>query len=253
MKCQVPIKRVVDYAVKVSVAGDKSGINLKGVKMSMNPFCEIAVEEAVRMKESKKVSEIVAISIGPKQSLDQIRQAMALGADSGIHIETDERIDKDIQPLFVSKILKHFVEKNGYDQVVMGKQSIDDDYNQTGQMLAGMLNWPQATFASKVTLNEDSVDVEREIDGGMQALRMTYPCQITCDLRLNEPRFASIKHIMQAKKKKVENIKLDSLGIENDEKIEILEVEEPEKRAGGITVMSVDELIDKLQNEAKVL
>ena len=160
------------------MAGDKSGINLKGVKMSMNPFCEIAIEEAVRLKEAKKVSEIVAISIGPKQSLDQIRQAMALGADSGIHIETDERIDKDVQPLFVSKILKHFVDKDGYDLVIMGKQSIDDDYSQTGQMLAGMLDWPQATFASKVDADVENktIDVEREIDGGMQVLRVSLPC-----------------------------------------------------------------------------
>jgi len=210
MKCLVPIKRVVDYAVKVSVAPDKSGINLKGVKMSMNPFCEIAIEEAVKLKESKSVSEIVALSIGPKQSLDQIRQAMALGADKGIHIETDERIDKEIQPLLVSKILKHFVERDSYDMVIMGKQSIDGDYNQTGQMLAGMLNWPQATFASKVEVADGKIDVEREVDGGMQKVRLTSPCLVTCDLRLNEPRFASIKMIMQAKKKKVENVKLDS-------------------------------------------
>jgi electron transfer flavoprotein beta subunit len=255
MKLLVPVKRVVDYAVKVAVRPDKSGVNLTGVKFSMNPFCEIAVEEAVRLKEKGQVSEITAVSIGPKQSLDTLRQAMALGADNAIHIQTDSPIDKEVQPLLVSRVLQHFIKRDSYDMVLMGKQSIDDDYNQTGQMLAGMLEWPQATFASKVEVSEDSksVQVEREIDGGNQVLKMSFPCLITCDLRLNEPRFAGIKQIMAAKKKKVEAVKLEELGLDSAGGIEVLEVMEPPKREGGIMVASVDELLEKLRGEAKVL
>ena len=254
MKLLVPVKRVVDYAVKVRVNAKKTGIELSGVKMSMNPFCEIALEEAVRLKEKKKVKEIVALTIGPKQGLDVLRQALAQGADKGVHLQTDLRVDKEIQPFMVAQTLQHFVERDKFDMVIMGKQSIDGDYNQTGQMLAGLLKWPQATFASNVRIFDDlkSCEVDREVDGGIETLKLSLPCLVTCDLRLNEPRFASIPQIMKAKKKKVESLKLEDQGL-NGHELEILSVEEPKAREGGVIVESVDELQDKLKNEAKVL
>mmetsp|Transcript_6848 Transcript_6848/g.7873 ORF Transcript_6848/g.7873 Transcript_6848/m.7873 type:complete len:254 (-) Transcript_6848:2933-3694(-) len=253
MRLVVGVKRVIDYAVKVRVAADKTGVELKNVKMSMNPFCEIAVEEAVRLKEKGVVSEIVAVSVGPKQAQETIRTALAMGADRGIHVQTDMRTDQDLQPLAVSKILKHVVEQESPDLVVLGKQAIDDDANQTGQMLAGLLDWPQATFASEVNIEDKSLKVSREIDGGLQTLAMTLPAVITADLRLNEPRYATLPNIMKAKKKKIDTIKADDLGIDLAPRLKVVKVEDPPVRSAGIMVDDVDTLVDKLKNEASVL
>ena len=249
MKILVPVKRVIDYNVKVRVKSDGSGVETANTKMSMNPFDEIAVEEAVRLKESGKADEIIAVSIGPSQAQETLRTAMAIGADTGILIETDETVE----PLNVAKLLKAVVEEQSPDIVIMGKQAIDDDSNQTGQMLATLLGWGQATFASKVELESGVVKVTREIDGGLQTLSVKTPCIITTDLRLNEPRYASLPNIMKAKKKPMETKSPSDYGVEISNRLEVLKVEEPPKREGGIKVADVDELVDKLKNEAKVI
>jgi electron transfer flavoprotein beta subunit len=249
MKVLVCVKRVVDYNVKIRVKADNSGVELANVKMSMNPFDEIAVEEAVRLKEAGKVTEIVAISMGPAQSQETIRTALAIGADRGILIESDQ----ELQPLAVAKLLKAMVEKEQPTLVILGKQAIDDDSNQTGQMLAALLGWSQATFASKVVLDGDQATVTREVDGGLETLALTLPAIITVDLRLNTPRYASLPNIMKAKKKPIETVKLAATGVDASPRLKTLKVEEPPKRKGGVKVASVAELIDKLKNEAKVI
>jgi len=249
MKILVPVKRVIDYNVKVRVKSDNSGVETANVKMSMNPFDEIAIEEAVRLKEAGKADEIIVVSIGPSQCQETLRTAMAVGADSAVLIETDEMVE----PLNVAKLLKAVVEEQKPDLVIMGKQAIDDDSNQTGQMLATLLGWGQATFASKVEISGNSVNVTRELDGGLQTISVKMPCIITTDLRLNEPRYASLPNIMKAKKKPMETKSPSDYGVEISNRIEVLKVEEPTKRQGGIKVPDVDTLIDKLKNEAKVI
>jgi electron transfer flavoprotein beta subunit len=249
MKILVPVKRVVDYNVKVRVKTDGSGVELANVKMSMNPFDEIAVEEAVRLKEKGTATEIVAVSLGVQQCQETIRTALAMGADRGIHVLTDA----ELQPLDVAKMLKALAEKEQPDLIVLGKQAIDDDANQTGQMLAALLGWPQGTFASKVVPGDGKIDVTREIDGGLETVQLKLPAVVTTDLRLNEPRYASLPNIMKAKKKKIEQIGPDDLGVEIAPRLVTLKVAEPPKRQGGIKVGSVPELVDKLKNEAKVI
>lgn len=249
MKILVPIKRVVDYNVKVRPNADGSDVDIANVKMSINPFCEIAVEEAVRLKEAGKADEVIVVSIGAAKSQEQIRAAMALGADSGVLVETDQKLE----PLAVAKCLHAIMQKEQPDLVVLGKQSIDGDNNQTGQMLAALADLPQGTFASEVTLEEGKVTVTREIDGGLQTLELQMPAIITTDLRLNEPRYASLPNIMKAKKKPLETIPLGDLNVDTAQRVEILSVEPPPERSGGIKVESVDELIEKLKNEAKVI
>ncbi len=249
MKILVPVKRVVDYNVKIRVKADGSGVDLANVKMSMNPFDEIAVEEAVRLKEAKKATEIVAVSIGPAQAADTIRTAMAVGADRGILVQTADTIE----PLAVAKILKILIEKEKPDLVIMGKQAIDDDSNQTGQMLAALLGWAQGTFASKLSVDNGNASVTREVDGGLETLSVKLPAIVTTDLRLNTPRYAALPAIMQAKKKPLETIEFATLGIDATPRMKTIKVEEPAKRKGGIKVADVDALIDKLKNEAKVI
>jgi electron transfer flavoprotein beta subunit len=249
MKILVPVKRVIDYNVKVRVKSDNSGVETANVKMSMNPFDEIAVEEAVRLKEAGTASEIVAVTIGESKCQETLRTAMAMGADTAIHVETDAVVE----PLDVAKILKGVVEEQSPDLVIMGKQAIDDDSNQTGQMLATLLGWGQATFASEVVIDGDAAKVTREIDGGLQTLSVKTPCIITTDLRLNEPRYASLPNIMKAKKKPLETKSPSDYGVEVKTRVATLKVEEPAERQGGITVPDVDTLIDKLKNEAKVI
>ena len=249
MKILVPIKRVVDYNVKVRAKSDGSDVDIANVKMSVNPFDEIAVEEAVRLKEAGKATEIIVLTIGPEKAQEQLRTAMAIGADRGIHVVTDERVE----PLGVAKALKHFVEKESPDLILMGKQAIDGDYNQTGQMLSALLDWPQATFASKVELDGSSAKVTREIDGGLETIEITLPGIITTDLRLNEPRYAKLPDIMKAKKKQLDSFTPDDIGVDFGTRLEIIKVNDPPVRQGGIKVASVDELVDKLKNEAKVL
>ena len=253
LRALVPIKRVVDYTVKVRVLADKSGVDKNGVKMSINPFCEIALEEAIRLREKGVCKEVTAISVGGAKTVDVLRTALAMGADSAIHVETADEIDKNVQPIHIAKILKHAVQKISADTVLMGKQSIDDDYNQTGQMLAVLLGWPMATFISKLDGKDGKFYVEREIDGGIQQLELPYNSIITCDLRLNKPRFPKLPDIMKAKKKTIDVLKFADIDIGKNNAIEVLEFNEPEKRKGGIKVASVDELLDKLRNEAKVL
>ena len=225
------------------------------MKMSMNPFCEIAVEEAVRLKEKKIATEIVAVSIGPKQAQETIRTALAMGADRGIHIQTDMRTDSEMQPLAVAKILAKAAEEEEADLVIVGKQAIDDDSNQTGQIMAGLLGWPQGTFASELNFEDDKsgVSVTREVDGGLQTLKMSLPAVITADLRLNEPRYATLPNIMKAKKKKIAAKNVDDYGVDVSPRLTQLTVEDPPQREAGIVVESVDELVDKLKNEAGVL
>ena len=249
MKILVPIKRVVDYNVKIRVKADQSGVELANVKMAMNPFDEIAVEEAVRLKEAGKATEIVAVSAGPAQCQETLRTAMAIGADRGILVESDA----DLQPLAVAKLLKAIVDKEQPKLVILGKQAIDDDSNQTGQMLAALLGWPQATFASKVEVAADSVQVTREIDGGLETLSLPLPAVITTDLRLNEPRYATLPNIMKAKKKPLETLAPAALGVDVAPRLTTLKVVEPAARSAGIKVADVAQLIDKLKNEAKVL
>jgi electron transfer flavoprotein beta subunit len=249
MKALVAVKRVVDYNVKVRVKADKSGIDLTNVKMSINPFCEIAVEEAVRLKEKGVVTEIVVVSVGPTAAQEQIRSAMALGADRGILVQTDDAVS----PLAVAKILKAIAEQEQPQIILLGKQAIDDDNNQTGQMLAALMGVGQGTFASKVTVNGTTLQVEREVDGGAQVVDLALPAIVTTDLRLNEPRYAALPNIMKARKKPLETNTPADYGVDTVATLKTLKVEPPAERKAGIKVKSVDELIDKLKNEAKVI
>ena len=249
MKILVPVKRVVDYNVKIKVKSDNSGVDLENTKMSMNPFDEIAVEEAVKLKEKKICDEIIAISIGSAKSEVTLRTALAIGADKGILIETEE----EVQPLEVAKILKEIIKKNNPDLVLMGKQAIDDDSNQTGQMLAALLGWSQGTFTSKLEINGKKINVTREIDGGLETLGMELPAIVTTDLRLNEPRYASLPNIMKAKQKPIEKITPGDLNIEIKQRLKTLEVTEPPKKEAGIKVDSVQQLISKLHEKEKVI
>ena len=249
MKVLVPVKRVIDYNVKVRVKSDQTGVDLANVKMSMNPFDEIAVEEAVRLKEAGTVTEIVAISIGPEKAQDQIRQALAMGADRGILIRTDETVE----PLAVAKLLKAVAEEEKPEVIILGKQAIDDDSNQTGQMLAALLCWAQGTFASKVEKDGDNLKVTREIDGGLQTISIKLPAIVTTDLRLNEPRYASLPNIMKAKKKPLDIKDIADFGVDVTPRLQTVKVTEPPKREAGIKVESVAQLVDKLKNEAGVI
>jgi len=254
MKILVPIKRVVDYNVKIRVKSDESGVDLANVKMSVNPFDEIAIEEAVRLKEAGKATEIIAVTIGPEKAQEQLRTALAMGADRAILVKTDDPIDLGgVEPLSVAKTLKTLVEKETPDLIIMGKQSIDDDSNQTGQMLAALLGWPQGTFASKLEITDTGANVTREIDGGLETLSVTLPAIVTTDLRLNEPRYAKLPDIMKAKKKQLDIIEPSDRGVDYTPRLSILKVSEPPVRQGGIKVANVDELIEKLKNEAKAI
>ncbi len=253
MKVLVAVKRVVDYNVNVRVKSDQTGIETANVKMSMNPFDEIAVEEGVRLKESGAVSELVAISIGAQTCQETLRTALAMGADRGILVKTDLAIDSELQPLAVAKILKAVVEKESPGMVIMGKQAIDDDSNQAGQMLAALLNWPQGTFASKLELADGKAQVTREIDGGLETVSLGVPAVVTTDLRLNEPRYASLPNIMKAKRKPIDILTPDELGVDVTPRLKTLKVTEPPKRQAGVIVGSVAELVEKLRNEAKVI
>jgi electron transfer flavoprotein beta subunit len=249
MKVLVPVKRVVDYNVKIRVKADGSGVELANVKMSMNPFDEIAVEEAIRLKEAGKATEIVAVSIGPQQASETIRTALAMGADRGILVKTEAMTE----PLAVAKILKGIVEAEGPGLVMLGKQAIDDDSNQTGQMLAALLGWPQGTFASKVVVEGDSILVTREVDGGLQTVKLKSPVIVTTDLRLNEPRYASLPNIMKAKKKPIDEKTPADYGVDVAPRLEVIKTAEPPGRKGGVKVASVAELVGKLKNEAGIL
>ena len=249
MKVLVPVKRVVDYNVKVRVKSDGTGVDIANVKMSMNPFDEIAVEEAVRLKEKGVVTEIIAVSCGVTQCQETLRTAMAIGADRAILVETDA----ELQPLAVAKLLKALVDKEQPQVVILGKQAIDDDANQTGQMLAALLGWPQATFASKVVIAGDRATVTREVDGGLETLEIALPAIITTDLRLNEPRYATLPNIMKAKKKPLDTVKPDALGVDVSPRLKTLKVAEPAKRQAGVKVADVADLVAKLKNEAKVI
>jgi electron transfer flavoprotein beta subunit len=249
MKALVAVKRVVDYNVKVRVKADKTGVETANVKMSMNPFDEIAVEEALRLREAGIVSEVIAVSAGVQQCQETIRTALAMGADRGVLIQTDA----ELQPLAVAKLLKAVIEREGPELVIIGKQAIDDDCNQTGQMLAGLLGWPQATFASKIAIADGHAEVTREVDGGLETVAFTLPAVVTTDLRLNEPRYASLPNIMKAKKKPIATLTPDELGVDVSPRLVTLKVEEPAKRQGGVKVGSVAELVDKLKNEARVI
>jgi len=249
VKILVPVKRVVDYNVKVRVKADGSGVDLANVKMSMNPFDEIAVEEAVRLKEAGIATEVIAISCGPAACQETLRTAMAIGADRGILVETDV----ELQPLAVAKLLKALCDKEQPQMVVCGKQAIDDDANQTGQMLAALAGWPQATFASKVVVADGKATVTREIDGGLETLQFALPAVVTTDLRLNEPRYATLPNIMKAKKKPLDTVKPEDLGVDVTPRLKTLKVVEPAKRSAGVKVADVAELVNKLKNEAKVI
>ncbi|WCL54969.1 electron transfer flavoprotein subunit beta/FixA family protein [Gimibacter soli] len=248
MKILVPVKRVVDYNVKVRVKSDQSGVELANVKMSMNPFDEIAVEEAIRLKEAGKAEEIIVVSVGPKGATETIRTALAMGGDRGILVEHDG----ETEPLAVAKILKSIVEAEGPGLVILGKQAIDDDCNQTGQMLAQLLGWPQGTFASKVVVNGSDVDVTREVDGGLETVKLTLPAIVTTDLRLNEPRYASLPNIMKAKKKPIDEKTPADYGVDMTPRLTTLKVEEPAKRSAGIKVASVEELVAKLKEKGVI-
>jgi electron transfer flavoprotein beta subunit len=249
MKLLVPVKRVVDYNVKVRVKPDGSAVDVSNVKMSMNPFDEIAIEEAVRLKEKGVATEVVAVSCGVAACQETLRTALAIGADRAILVETDA----ELQPLAVAKLLKAVVDKEAPRLVILGKQAIDDDANQVGQMLAAMLDWPQATFASKVEVDGSTLRVKREIDGGLETVESTLPAVVTADLRLNEPRYATLPNIMKAKKKPLETIKAETLGVDISPRLSTLNVAEPAKRKGGGRVADVAELVSKLRNEAKVI
>ena len=249
MKVLVPVKRVVDYNVKVRVKSDGTGVDIANVKMSMNPFDEIAVEEAVRLKEAGVVTEVIAVSAGPAQAQETLRTALAIGADRAILVESSE----ELQPLAVAKILKALVDKEQPQLVILGKQAIDDDSNQTGQMLAALAGLPQATFASKVTISEGKATVAREVDGGAQTLTLTLPAVVTTDLRLNEPRYVTLPNIMKAKKKPLETVKPEDLGVDVAPRLKTLKVAEPPKRSAGVMVPDVKTLVEKLKAEAKVL
>lgn len=249
IKVLVPVKRVVDYNVKVQVKADGSDVDIANAKMSMNPFDEIAVEEAVRLKEAGTVQEVVVVSIGVTKCEDVLRTAIAMGADRAILISTEV----EIQPLAAAKLLQKIVEKETPDLVVMGKQAIDDDSNQTGQMLAGLLGWGQGTFASKVVLADGQVDVTREVDGGLMTVKLKLPAVITTDLRLNEPRYVALPNIMQARSKPMDTLTAEELGVDITPRLQTLKVEDPPKRTAGVKVETVEELVDKLRNEAKVI
>ncbi len=249
MKVLVAVKRVIDYNVKIRVKADKSGVETANVKMSMNPFDEIGVEEAIRLKEAGVATEVIAVSMGPQACQETIRTALAMGADRGIHVVTDA----ELQPLAVAKLLKAIVAKEGPELVILGKQAIDDDCNQTGQMLAALLNWPQATFASKIKVEDGKLAVTREVDGGLETIEIKRPSVVTTDLRLNEPRYASLPNIMKAKKKPIEPLTPEALDVDVTPRLQTLKVEEPAKRQGGRKVGSVEELVDKLMTEARVI
>lgn len=249
MKVLVAVKRVIDYNVKIRVKPDHSDVDLTNVKMAMNPFCEIAVEEAVRLKEKGIATEVVAVTVGPKAAQEQLRTALALGADRAIHVETDERVES----LGVAKLLNGVLDQEKPDLVILGKQAIDTDNNQTGQMLAALAGLPQGTFASAIGVNAGEIEVTREIDGGLQTVALKLPAVVTSDLRLNEPRYAKLPDIMKAKKKPLETHTPQSLGLTVSAAPALLKVETPAERKGGVKVASVDELVDKLKNEAKVL
>ena len=249
MKIVVPIKRVVDYNVKVRPLGDQSDVDLNNVKMAMNPFCEIAIEEAVRLKEAGTATEVIAVTVGKSDSQEQLRTALALGADRAILVETDSLLE----PLAIAKALSKIIEAESPQLVILGKQAIDGDNNQTGQMLAALLDYGQATFASEISIDGDSASVTREIDGGLQTIKVSLPAIITTDLRLNEPRYASLPNIMKAKKKELDVQPIDAMGIDTAPRMELLSVELPAARQEGIKVESVEELVGKLKNEAKVI
>ena len=249
MKALICVKRVIDYNVKIRVKSDKTGVETDNVKMSMNPFDEIAVEQALRIKEAGQADEIVLVSVGMSQSQETIRTGLAMGADRGIYIEADQ----DIEPLAVAKLLKAVVKKEGPGLVICGKQAIDDDSNQTGQMLSALLGWAQATFASSVELGSEKAKIIREVDGGLEHIEVVLPAVITVDLRLNEPRYASLPNIMKAKKKPIDSLSADKLGVDTTPRLQVVKVEEPAARSAGIKVGSVAELVDKLKNEAKVI
>ena len=249
MKILVAVKRVIDYNVQIRVKEDGSGVVTDNVKMSTNPPDDNAIEEAVKIKESGKATEIVAITVGEEKAQETVRKALAVGADKGIHVKTEGVLE----PLAVSKIIQKIVEKEKPDLVFMGKQAIDDDCNQTGQMLSALLNWPQATFASKIEVKDNTLEVTREIDEGLETVEINIPAIVTCDLRLNEPRYASLPNIMKAKKKPIEEINVSDLGIDITPRVQQLKVEEPPKRKAGIKVANVAELVQKLKNEAKVI
>ncbi|HWG78878.1 MAG TPA: electron transfer flavoprotein subunit beta/FixA family protein [Stellaceae bacterium] len=249
MKILVAVKRVIDFNVKIRVKPDKTGVETANVKMSMNPFDEIAIEEAVRLKEGGAATEIVAVSMGPQQCQETIRTALAMGADRGIHVLSDA----ELQPLAVAKLMKALVNKEQPQLVILGKQAIDDDSNQTGQMLAALLGWSQGTFASKLKLDSGKATVTREIDGGLETVELKLPAIVTTDLRLNEPRYASLPNIMKAKKKPIEQVTPDVLKVDVAPRLKTLKVEEPAKRQGGKKVASAQELVDKLKNEARVI
>ena len=249
MKVLVAVKRVVDFNVKIRVKADGSGVDLANVKMSMNPFDEIAVEEAVRLKEQGKASEVIAVTMGETKCQETLRTAMAMGADRAIHIVTDVALE----PLAVAKLLAKIVDREKPEIVLLGKQAIDDDCNQTGQMLGALLGWPQGTFASKLALNGSAAEVTREVDGGLETLALTLPAIVTADLRLNTPRYATLPNIMKAKKKPIEELTPDALGVDVTPRMTVLKVTEPAKRSAGVKVGSVQELVQKLHNEAKVI
>jgi electron transfer flavoprotein beta subunit len=253
MKILVPVKRVIDYNVKVRVKADGSGVDLANVKMSMNPFDEIAVEEAIRLKEKGAAEEIVAVSIGVKQSQETLRTALAMGADRAILIQATDNVNEDIEPLAVAKLLKAVIDAEAPGLVIAGKQAIDNDMNATGQMLAALLGWPQATFASEVKIEGEEAVVTREVDGGLQTIRVKLPAIVTVDLRLNEPRYASLPNIMKAKKKPLEEKTPADYGVDTAPRLKVLKTVEPASRKAGVKVASVEELVDKLKNEAGVL
>ncbi|MDC0399118.1 electron transfer flavoprotein subunit beta/FixA family protein [Alphaproteobacteria bacterium] len=249
MKVLVPVKRVIDYNVKVRVKADETGVELANVKMSMNPFDEISIEEAIRLKEAGTVEEVVAVSIGVQQCQETIRTALAMGADRGIHVLHDG----DLEPLVVAKVLKVLADKEGPSIIIVGKQAIDDDSNQTGQMLAALLGWGQATFVSKIDIDGENIKATREVDGGLETLTVKIPAVLTTDLRLNEPRYASLPNIMKAKKKPIEQTTPEDLGVDPSNRLQVLKVSEPPTREAGVKVSDVGELVDKLRNTAKVI
>ena len=249
MKVLVPVKRVIDYNVKVRVKADETGVELANVKMSMNPFDEISIEEAIRLKEAGTVEEVVAVSIGVQQCQETIRTALAMGADRGIHVLHDG----DLEPLVVAKVLKVLADKEGPSIIIVGKQAIDDDSNQTGQMLAALLGWGQATFVSKIDIDGENIKATREVDGGLETLTVKIPAVLTTDLRLNEPRYASLPNIMKAKKKPIDQVTPDDLGVDPSNRLQVLKVSEPPTREAGVKVSDVGELVDKLRNTAKVI
>ncbi|XP_077985757.1 electron transfer flavoprotein subunit beta-like [Glandiceps talaboti] len=252
LRVLVGVKRVIDYAVKIRVKPDQSGVVTEGVKHSMNPFDEIAVEEAVRLKQKKIAKEVVAVSCGPQQSQETLRTALAMGADRAVHVEVKGKDYEDMGPLQVSKILAKLVQEEDINLVILGKQAIDDDCNQTGQMLASYLDWPQATFASEVALDDGHLKVVREIDGGLETIRVKMPCVVTADLRLNEPRYATLPNIMKAKKKPMAKKKPSDYGVDISSRIETLKVEDPPKREGGQKVESVEDLVQKLKDAGRI-